>query len=75
MKFRKHTLLPGSQAYPYSHTKIEQFFVTGNEIESVATFLLRASAWFAITPLPDDEWCVDVKPDIAPHLERFISRL
>lgn len=72
--FRKQTLLPSSQVYPYSHTKVEQFFVNGNEIDSIATFLIGASAWFAITPLPDDQWCVDVKPDIAPRLEKFIDR-
>lgn len=56
--------------------QVNRFSIVGEaKIKKIASFLIKQSAWFCITPLPDDEWNVDVKPDQAPHLERFIQKL
>ncbi len=50
---------------------VVRFIFTGEDkAADIATALVRQSAWFELTPLPDDEWCIDVKIEN----ERFVER-
>lgn len=37
----------------------------------LATLLIGASAWFAVTPLPDDEYRIEVKADCKRLIEKW----
>jgi hypothetical protein len=41
-----------------------------NNVRQACTKLITASAWFEITPFPDDQWRVRVKPEAACHIIR-----
>ena len=41
-----------------------RYIVTGEALAAhLAMSLVRMSAWFELTPLPDDEWQFVIKPD------------
>lgn len=51
---------------------IKRIVLTSEEtIRRVTAGLITASAWFEVTPLPDDEWEVAVKDE--PHYLRVID--
>lgn len=37
--------------------------ISDHQIHAVAVLLVSRSAWFEVTPLPDGEWWVRVKPE------------
>jgi len=55
-----------------THGEVVSFTFAGEETAvRVVTTLVRESAWFDLTPLPDDEWRVTVKRDLAHVVENL----
>lgn len=56
--------------------KLEAVTVTAEwAVRRAVVFLVSESAFFAVTPLPDDEWEIAVKPDRVRTLKRFLAEL
>lgn len=48
-----------------------RFTYTGEAaVKGVVAHLVSLSAWFRVTPLPDNEWAVEVKSDVAHLMPR-----
>lgn len=46
--------------------KTTKFIVTGEiNLRQLVTIIITASQWFAVMPLPDDQWQVEVKEENA----------
>ena len=41
----------------------------------ICLWLVKLSAWFELTPLPDDYWEFKVKRDVGEIMRRFIDTL
>lgn len=39
----------------------------------LAAWFITRSQWFAVTPLPDDEWRFEYKADFADHVKQFLQ--
>ena len=56
-----------------AHGHIVRFiFKCEDQAIEVAKTLIRYSAWFDITPLPEDEWVVEVRKDKSRFVEHLL---
>ena len=56
------------------HGRIVRFIFKGEDRAiKVTKKLIRESAWFNVTPLPEDEWVVEVRRDRSRVVEQFLS--
>jgi len=56
------------------HGKIVRFTFKGEDAAAnITAALVRRSAWFEVTPLPNDKWSVEVKAENEHVLESLIT--
>jgi hypothetical protein len=53
---------------------VDFMFEGVDEVKQVVTYLLDQSRWFRVVPLPDDEYRVEVKEEIAKEVKDFLKR-